>query len=330
MLNTDNPYFVSVFIPVYNGSDTLKECISSVLSQDMPKGVKLELIIIDSGSKDGSVEIIKSFSDKRIVFKEIKNSDFGHGKTRQMGAEMAKGRYILFLTQDATPMTNRWLINMIEPFLLNSNIGCVFGRQVPRPNAAATIKREVAFSFASLGPTDSLMVHRWESLVDNKKTNQLNSFFSDVNSAVRKDLVISNVPFRDVRYAEDQGMGEDMQRKGYMKAYTPIGAVWHSNDYTAREYYKRKFDEYIGIQETLGVKYAPSEKLLLLGWVRPTLLDIKFIWQDKEYGPRRKIIWWIKSPFYNIANQRGRYYASKMISDQNARDKNSLESSLKS
>ena len=43
--------------------------------------------------------------------------------------------------------------------------------------------------------------------------NQSMHFFSDVNSAVRKSLLVGDVPFKNVKYAEDQSLAEDMQKK---------------------------------------------------------------------------------------------------------------------
>ncbi len=323
-MSKNSTKYISVFIPVFNGEKYLAECIEAVLHQRLPKGYELELIVIDSGSTDNSVEILERYK-KRIVFEEIPNSEFGHGKTRQKAAVMAKGEFILFLSQDATPADNYWIVNMVEPFLLNEKVGCVFGRQIPRRDGAPTIKREVATAFAGLGAPDSIVIHRAKSLVDNHETNGLNTFFSDVNSAARRALLVGQVPFRDVRYAEDQALAEDMQKHGYLKAYTPIGAVWHSNEYSAHAYYKRKFDEFIGLQESVGMKLAPSEKALLLGWIKPTLADWRWLRRDPDFGPRSKLKWFFKIPFYNIAAGAGRYYGIKYLHNHSARQKHSLE-----
>lgn len=320
--------FISVFVPTYNGEKYIAELIEAVLSQKLPKGYDLEFLITDSGSKDDTVKIIKDNYLDKVIFDEIPNSEFGHGKTRQRAAEKARGDYILYLSQDATPSHDRWLINMIEPFFVSDKIGCVFGRQIPRAFAEPTIKREVAGVFGGIGAPDAIVIHREKSLVDGKPTNPLNSFFSDVNSAIRKDLN-KKIPFRDVKYAEDQALAEDMQKAGYLKAYSPQGSVWHSNEYTAKEYYHRKFDEYIGLQESTSMTLVPSKKSLLLGWIRPTLDDWKFTRRDGEYNKRAKIKFAIQAPLYNISMQRGKYNAAKHIGNAKARQKNSLEARRK-
>lgn len=320
--------YVSVFIPTYNGEVYLGECIESIINQELPPGYQLELLITDSGSTDQTLEIIGKYKEF-VLLTRIPNSEFGHGKTRQQAATRAKGEFILFLTQDATPSSYRWLINMIEPFSISEKVGCVFGRQIPRPYAAATIKREVSAAFAGLASPDSIAIHRAKSLVDCADTNDMNTFFSDVNSAIRKELLVGKVPFRDLPYAEDQAIAKDMQDNGYLKAYAPLGAVWHSNKYTASEYYRRKFDEYIGLQESINQYLSPSKKSLLLGWIRPTINDYKFLKNDPDYTLKQRIKWLLLSPVYNINLQRGKYLASRHYNDKLAQKKHSLEESKK-
>lgn len=320
--------YITVFVPTYNGEKYIGELIEAVLHQELPKGYKLELMIIDSGSTDQTVGIIKKHYLDQVTFSEIPNREYGHGKTRQKAAELAKGEFILFLSQDATPSHYRWLINMLEPFYVSDRVGCVFGRQIPRPDAVATIKREVATVFGNFGAADSITLHREKSLVDGYSMNTLNTFFSDVNSVIRKDLV-SAIPFRDVRYAEDQALAEDMQNAGYLKAYSVQGSVWHSNEYTVKEFHKRKFDEYIGLQESVNYKLNPSLKSLLFGWIRPTLQDLKFIRHDGEYGKKRKLKYAALAIGYNFASGLGKYHAAKYINDPGRRDQLSLENSRK-
>lgn len=320
-----NNKYISVFIPFYNGDKYVTELLEAVISQRLPKGYELEILATDSGSSDNTVELIRKYGD-RVILNEIPNSEFGHGKTRQAAVNRARGEFILFLSQDATPANERWLINMIEPFFISDKVGCVFGRQTPRPDSVPTIKREVSSVFGGIGAPDSIVIHRERSLVDGFKMNSLNTFFSDVNSAVRKDL-LNKIPFRDVKYAEDQALAEDMQNKGYLKSYSPSGVVRHSNEYGVGEFRKRKFDEYIGLQESVKYVMTPSYKSLLLGWIRPTIADWKFTFRDTEYRKKWKIKYFFLVPAYNIMLELGKFQAAKFIDDHEAQKKHSLEQS---
>jgi rhamnosyltransferase len=320
--------FITVFIPTYNGGNNIAQTIEAVINQELPPDYELELLIIDSGSSDNTLSIIDRYSGS-IRLEQIPNNEFSHGGTRSKAAHLARGEFILFLTQDATPTNYRWIINMLEPFFISPEVGCVFGRQIPRPHAAPTIKREVSGVFSALGAADSIVLYRNKSLVDNKKTNPMNNFFSDVNSAARRSLLVGEVPFREVNYAEDQSLAEDMQKKGYFKIYAPLAAVWHSNDYTAREYFHRKFDEYIGLHDSVNFKLIASKKSLLLGWIRPTLADWKFIRKDQDYSFGSKLVWFLESPFYNLGPKAGQYFAAKSLKNSKVRDKHSLERKIR-
>lgn len=319
--------YITVFIPVFNGEKYLRDCIDGVLTQKLPSGYELEVLVTDSGSRDRSVQIAKSFGE-RIIFDEIPNSEFGHGKTRQQAVEKARGDFVLLLTQDATPADTTWLLHMIEPFFVSEKVGCVYGRQIPRPDAVPTIKREVASVFNQFGLSNQIVIHRTGSLVDKNSTNPGVGFFSDVNSAVRKDLN-PIIPFRDLAYAEDQALARDMFRKGYWVGYAPQGAVWHSNEYTIAEFRKRKFDEFIGLQESIQYDVRPSRRSLFLGWLKPTFADWSFTLKDKDYHLVQKLYYLIKSIGYNVASKRGQYEALRYINDQQKRRKLSLEQSRK-
>lgn len=88
---------VSVILPVYNGAAFLKNTLEQVLNQ---KYTDFELIIIDDGSTDNSVEICKTYSllDKRVRF--LVQDNKGISATRNKAIEMAKGEYISFVDQD--------------------------------------------------------------------------------------------------------------------------------------------------------------------------------------------------------------------------------------
>lgn len=89
---------VSVIIPVYNAAKTIEKTIKSTLMQSY---VFLEVIVIDDCSDDNSFNIVKNMaeSDSRIiVYKNLKN--LGVAQTRNLGINMAKGKFIAFLDSD--------------------------------------------------------------------------------------------------------------------------------------------------------------------------------------------------------------------------------------
>jgi len=94
---------VSVLMPVFNGEKYLKDAIESILNQSFSD---FEFIIINDGSHDNSAAIIKSYSDKRIVFIE-NESNLGLIKTLNKGLDLAKGEYIARMDCDDRSVPNR-------------------------------------------------------------------------------------------------------------------------------------------------------------------------------------------------------------------------------
>lgn len=100
---------VSVIIPVYNTVEYVERCIKSVTNQT---NKEIEIIVVDDGSKDGSLDICKNLQgqDKRIII--TSQSNVGASMARNKGIDMAKGDYIMFVDSDD------WIApNMVEILL---------------------------------------------------------------------------------------------------------------------------------------------------------------------------------------------------------------------
>ncbi len=287
----------TVCLPTYNGQEFLAELLKQLFKQEC--AFEFEVLIIDSGSTDDTLKIISKYPKVRLH--QIPNTEFGHGKTRNLGAKMAKGEFVVYLTQDAVPAHKYWLESMLEPFAVSDKVYCVFGKQVPRGNCTIHIKREVYSVFKNLGPDHAIMLHRKNTLNTDRPTKDPMTFFSDVNSAVRRDYILNKIPFRDVKYAEDQALGTDALEAGYIKAYAPMGSVFHSHNYPLKKFFHRKFDEYVGLADT-GVAtphYGPLTAVLSV--FKSTLLDWNFIARDGQYKLKHKAYNFVVSPLYNIA-----------------------------
>ncbi len=95
---------VSVVIPVYNGASTIAETVNSVISQTHSN---LEIVVINDGSKDSTLEIIESIPDARIQVLSYPNA--GLSESRNRGIRQSKGRFISFVDAD-----DLWMPDKIE------------------------------------------------------------------------------------------------------------------------------------------------------------------------------------------------------------------------
>ncbi len=103
---------VSVIIPCYNSEDYIDECLLSVLGQSYNK---LEIIVVDDGSSDRTVEKVKCFRDSRLRLIEQKNA--GACVARNKGLEVANGDYVVFLDSDD------WLLEDAVEAQVNFSVG---------------------------------------------------------------------------------------------------------------------------------------------------------------------------------------------------------------
>ena len=116
----------------FNENANLKILIPIILEQSYDD---FELIFVDSGSKDGSLDTIQTFLNSldNVKLAHIKKEEFTFGKSLNLGFDIAEGEIIVSLSAHCFPTSNEWLQNIIKPFLDN-NIGIVFGKQSPHKN----------------------------------------------------------------------------------------------------------------------------------------------------------------------------------------------------
>ena len=298
----------TVAILTYNGEDHLERILQQVSKQELDGG--FEVLVIDSGSTDRTLDIISRFPSVRLH--QIPNAEFGHGRTRNLAASLATGEFVAYLTHDAIPISTGWLRELLEPFRLNDKVMAVTGKQVPRGSAFPLLKYEISGLFAALGPDYGISVFYKDSFVQDEGTLNAISFHSDVNSAARRAFLLNTIPYRDVPYAEDQLFGRDVVEAGYLKAYAPRAAVEHSNDLTRAEYGKRIFDETVGLRRIgFGIPVMTRRARMRLT-VRGVAGDTLRILRDRGYGRKRKLFWLVVNPTYQLRKWKS-YRAATLV-----------------
>jgi glycosyltransferase involved in cell wall biosynthesis len=261
---------VSVVVPVKDGGRYLEELLAALAREDVS-----ETLVIDSGSRDGSVEIARA-SGAEVV--EIPPDEFGHGRTRNLGAERTSGELICFLTQDATPIEG-WLRSYREAFDLDDRVGAAYGPHLPRPDTSPMIARELIEFFRGFSPDGGPVVQR-----DGDPP-----FLSNVNACCSR-ACWEQVRFRDVPYAEDQAFGRDMLDRGWAKVFHPGAAVLHAHDYGALEFMRRYFDEYRGLRATTG-HVEPFAMRRAARDVRDQVAADRRWMRERGFPPARRAAW---------------------------------------
>src|SRR4051794_39182733 len=221
----------TVAVPVLNGARYLDEVLGAVRAQRLPAGEEVELLIVDSGSTDGSQAIARRHG---AVLHEIDKAAFSHGGTRNRMMSMAAGDHVAFLTQDATPAHDGWLAAMLEGFAQADDVALVFGPHDPRPDASHMIKAEMERHFATWGDGVRIDVQRLERTGPGMRAYRAFpgrwTFFSAVNGGVA-GWAWRRFPSRSVPYAEDQLLGRKIIEGGLAKVFPPGARVLPPHDY---------------------------------------------------------------------------------------------------
>jgi GT2 family glycosyltransferase/glycosyltransferase involved in cell wall biosynthesis len=269
----------SVVIPVKNGARHLAEVLAAVLSQEDG----LDVLVIDSGSTDGSLEIARSVGVRLL---EIAPEEFGHGRTRNVGAEHTEGELICFLTQDATPLPG-WLDAYREAFGAFERVGAAYGPHRPRPETSPMIGRELTEFFDGMSPAGRLVLDEGEGP----------SFLSNVNACYRR-ACWDEIRFADVAYAEDQVFGKAMLERGWRKVFQPRAGVLHAHDYPALGFMRRYFDEYRGLRETVG-HVEPFAVRAVVGELRAQVAADRQWLRARGSSPREIARWTARSAVHH-------------------------------
>lgn len=242
-------YRCAVVIPTKNAMAFLPKVMPKVLAQRTPWAY--EVIVIDSGSRDGTVEYLRTLEGVRLI--EIAPQEFGHGKTRNLGIAAADAEFVAFLTHDAEPLDENWLANLVTISEIDARIAGVFGRHIAYESASPFTKSDLDRHFERFLRLPHI-VHRdldpigYES---DEAWRQMLHFYSDNNSLIRKSVWQTH-PYPDVEFAEDQLWARDIIEAGYWKAYAPNAVVYHSHDYSAVEQLRRAFDESRNFKKYFG------------------------------------------------------------------------------
>ena len=256
-----NDPFVSIILRSYNEGWALRETLPALQAQEYRNW---ELIVIDSGSTDGSVEMIRRANPRH--FKQIQSSEYNPSRVMNWGMQVASTEYGIFLNADATPQGDNWLRPLVTA-LSDRKTAAVFGRQIPRPDCQAVYACDYDRCFGHFRESAG-----WDH------------FFSMVSSGLRKDIWAQRGFLEKLQYAEDDEYTRWARDQGYRVVYCPGSVVMHSHNYTPQQAYKRSF----GDARALAACWPGSPgyfnffRTRLLGWLSDLRHDARFCFRRKR------------------------------------------------
>ena len=280
------PNSVSIIIPVKNGLPYFKDVCEALKTHEYD--AEVEIICIDSGSTDGSIELAESHGFR---VEHIEPKDFGHGKTRNYGVTLTDSEFIAFITHDAIPANTLWLANLLRPMRDDGEVAGVFSRHEAHTDGDPFVTWELQEHFRGLADFPVVQITDRAEYDQNVSLQQVYHFYSDNASAMRRS-VWNEHPYPDVQFAEDQIWAKTIVEAGYKKAFAQDSVVRHSHAFGPWETLRRSFDESRAFRKLFGYKLGTSVKGIFLS----TLYLMK-----RDVGNAFKFGWWKTHPIKTIS-----------------------------
>jgi rhamnosyltransferase len=260
------PAVISVVIPVKNGGEDLRRCLQGIATQTLAD--EAEVVVVDSGSTDGSVALARSFGAR---VHEIPPERFNHGATRNLGVSLACGDVLVFTSQDAHADDDRWLERLVAPLRADDGVAGVYGRQIAHADAKPPERFFLDFLYGP-APRVQRASSRSELTMDT-------TLFSNANSAIRRS-VFERFPFaEDIIMSEDQEWSRRVLLAGWTIVYEPRAVVRHSHPYTIRAAFRRFFDSGVSAERAYLAGAEPSQAVLRARARRYAIEEVAWLWQ---------------------------------------------------
>lgn len=296
----------SVIIPTKNAGVQFQKVLAAVLSQST--SFDYEVLVIDSGSSDGTLEYVEGLRDPRVRLHCIEPAAFGHGRTRNLGVSLTSGQYAVLITHDAVPVDEHWLANMVAAADSDPQIAGVFGRHIAYPDADPFTSRELEMHFAGFDAWKIVSLDNPVRYASDQGYRQVLHFFSDNNALIRRS-VWDVLPYPDVDFAEDQIWAQKIIEAGYKKAYARDAVVMHSHVYSLFERLQRSFDEAYAFRRLFGYVLCPGLGSLVRSWFALTSRDMAFARLNGLW--RTHTISVMRAPFDNFMRVAGHYLGAR-------------------
>jgi len=298
---------VSVVIPVRNGAPEIRACIEAILGQAAPPR---EIIAIDSGSTDETLDIIREYP--RVSLVTISPDEFNHGETRNLGARLATSSFVLMTVSDARAVSNTWIENLVAG-MTDDNVAGVCGTQVVpherdknpvewfRPQSKPVMSRyefNDPAEFLALTAEEKRRVCAWDN----------------VTALYRREILLE-IPFPKTTLAEDLLWAREAIMAGRALVYNPKARVFHYHDETEEFAFKRAIASlYYRYLSTGDIPDTPSAALGMARVLKCLLGEASLTMVERER--------WLR---YNWRNQRSVRRAYKLFRNAVAEGETAIE-----
>ncbi len=226
---------VSIIIPTYNGGETFSGCLQAILRQDY--GGEIQLIVVDSGSTDGTVE---KAEEAGAFVRRIDKGQFHHARTRNEALSFAEFNKVVYMVQDAIPVSERWL-SYLAGSLDEEGVVAVYTNQIPHDDADPYARFETEAISAARGqkPVTQYIESR-EYFYEMPYEQAYRTIGLDNVCAIYRKESLIKTPFPEVDFAEDMAWALKSLLAGFKIRYAPHIKVRHSHNRSPEYRFRRE------------------------------------------------------------------------------------------
>lgn len=296
---------VTLFVPTWNAGPEFPAILRRMQDQQVDRAV--EILIVDSGSTDGTAEFLRQQPIRLI---EIPNSQFNHGLTRNLGIREALGDIVILTVQDARPADDLWMQRLVDAFA-DERVAGAYGRQMPRTDANPFVRDRLQGwmatnttpriqsvtspeEFQALGPLEKVRL----------------STFDNVNASVRRRIALE-IPFRECRFGEDLDWAHRALLAGYTILYEPRACVIHSHDRSPWYELKRVYFDHQNLYRLFGVHVVPRPQDLMWRTIAGARHALRTVARDRSLALSSRVRWWSRALPYSFGQSLAQYLGAR-------------------